>query len=186
MSDLQKFEAVEDLRPIIRCIAVGRDSGLEKQLVEKSRQPNILRFTPNDAAKRFGDQAMLEKWYSGGREIHWLLGEDDDLAGIIWYGKKPFPAEADLDEKPGETFAIRLYDGYTGHHLSVPFMRQSLSIHAKLREEAGEPLTGLWLETDVDNPAALAAYTKFGYREVARDDQRVTMVLDSARIKEYK
>ncbi|MGH7192834.1 MAG: hypothetical protein ACREJM_04770 [Candidatus Saccharimonadales bacterium] len=185
MSKLQLFKADEDLKPLVRSIGVGRDADLEKQLIKKSREPNILRFTPNDAARRFGDESMLEDWLSKGREIHWLIGEGDDLAGIIWYGKLAFPSKADSEEAPEYTFAIRLYQGYTGHHLSVPFMRQSVGIYARAKQEAGEPLTGLWLETDIDNPAALAAYTKFGYREVGRDDKRVTMVLDGARIKEY-
>lgn len=185
MSSLQRFEAGEGLRPLIASIAVGRDQDLEAQLINKSRQPNILRFTPNDAAKRFGDQAMLNNWLAKGREIHWLLGADDDLAGIIWYGKLPFPLQPDSEETPEYTFAIRLYDGYTGHRLSVPFMEQSLGIYARSKQEAGEPLTGLWLETDIDNPAALAAYTKFGYREVGRDDERVTMVLDGDKLREY-
>lgn len=182
---LRVIKPDEDLKPLITGIATGSDPGLEKQLIEKSRQRNILRFTPNDAAKRFGDPEMLKRWLEKGREIHWLLGADNDLAGIIWYGKSPFPADADLPDRPDETFAIRLYEGYTGHRLAVPFMRQSLGIYARDKLERGDPIKGIWLETNVDNPAALASYTKFGYHEVARDDKRVTMVLGASSIKEY-
>jgi hypothetical protein len=168
-------EAPEDLKPLITGIATGSDRGLDQQLIEKSRQANILKYTPNDAAKRFGSQSMLDNWRAAGREIHWLLGANNDLAGIIWYGKKPLPLKVKLPETPAETFAIRLYDGYTGHKLAVPFMRQSLAIHVQNQEAKGEPANALWLETG----------TRFGYREVHRDEKRVTMVLDTDKIKEY-
>ncbi len=182
---MDTIPADKDLRPLITAIATGSDPELERQLIEKSRQPSILKYTPNDSARRFGDKRMFDAWRAGGREIHWLVGKDGDLAGIIWYGKKPLPLQLALPETPEETFAIRLYEGYTGHRLSVPFMRQSLAIHARHKLDRGEPVSGIWLETDVDNPAALAAYTKFGYDEVARDKERVTMVLNSSKIKEY-
>jgi len=96
MSGLTVFEPVEGLKPLITGIATGVDPELEKQLVEKSRQPNILKYTPKDAAQRFSDQDALERWRAGGREIHWLLGPGNDLAGIIWYGQKPFPLQSGL------------------------------------------------------------------------------------------
>lgn len=181
---LNKTPADSDLQPLIRTIATGSDQAVEEQLFAKSKEPNILRFTPNDAAKRFGDRAMFEAWKAGGREIYWLLGENDDLAGIIWYGRKDFPLalDTDLPEKPTETFAIRLYEGYSGHHLAVPAMRQTLELYEKAARERGEPMTGIWLETDTDNPAALKVYTRFGYREMARDAERVTMVLPASEI----
>ncbi len=182
MDGLTIIQPIEELKPLITGLAVGSDPALERQLIEKSRQSNIVKYTPKDASSRFGSQEMLEKWRAGGREIHWLLGKDNDLAGIIWYGKKDFPLDMQLPEVPTETFAIRLYDGYTGHRLSGPFMRQSLAVHAKMQKEQGGSVAGIWLETDVDNPAALASYTKFGYQEVGRDDKRVTMVLYPSQI----
>jgi ribosomal protein S18 acetylase RimI-like enzyme len=61
-------------------------------------------------------------------------------------------------------------------------MRQTLRMHAQAAARRGETPAGIWLETDVDNPAALHVYDKFGYREVARDDERVTMILPSPEI----
>lgn len=180
MSDLTRFRPDDDLKPLIAAVAAGSDPDLESQLIKKSRQEPILKYTPKDAAERFADQSALDRWRAGGREIHWLLGPDDDLAGVIWYGKKPFPLELDLPEIPTETFAIRLYDGYAGHHLAVPFMRQSLALHAQAQRDRGQPIAGIWLETDNDNPAALKVYGRFGYQEVKRDDKRVTMVLPAS------
>lgn len=179
---LRITEPDEDLRPIIKGVATGDDPGLEDQLVAKSRQEPILKYTPKDTSERFATLETLKKWRAGGREIYWLLGDGDDLAGIIWYGKKPFPLPIDMAEKPGETFAIRLYDGYAGHHLAVPFMRQSLRLHVQAAKERGEQIPGIWLETDTDNPAALKVYSRFGYHEVSRDSKRVTMILPSSEV----
>lgn len=172
-----------ELRPFITDVATGDNSKLEEQLFAKSRQPNILKYTPKDAARRFGDKQMFDTWKQGGRELYWLLGEEDDLAGVIWYGKKEFPLDMPgVEERPGETFAIRLYDGYNGHGLAVPAMRQTLRLHAQAARQRGERTPGIWLETDVDNPAALHVYGKFGYREVARDEKRVTMILPASEV----
>ncbi len=175
--------ANEDLRPLITHVATGADDSLERQLFQKSKQPNILKYTPKDAAKRFGDKEMFDTWKAGGRELYWLLGEKNDLAGIIWYGVKAFPLKTELPEPPSETFAIRLYDGYSGHGLAVPAMKQTLALHAKAAQTGGKPIAGIWLETDTDNPAALAVYTKLGYQEVHRDTERVTMVLPASEIR---
>lgn len=172
----------ETMKPLISHLAVGEDPALHKQLVQKSLEPNILKYTPNDAKKRFGNAAMLKKWLTKGREIHWLVGADNDLAGIIWYGKSEFPLDIGLSEIPQETFAIRIYDGYSGHGLARPFMTLSLRTAVQLKQARGEEVVGIWLQTDADNPAACAAYLKFGYKEVARDNKRITMVLPSAEV----
>ena len=176
------FPADKDLQPLIKKVATGSDEQLEQQLFRKSREPNILRFTPKDSSKRFGDKEMFDKWRSEGRELYWLLGEDDDLAGVIWYGKKAAPLKVEGSKQPSDTFAIRIYDGYSGHGLAVPAMRQTLRIHVEAAQKKGEPVSGIWLETDTDNPAALKVYTKFGYHEVHRTDKRVTMVLPASEI----
>jgi GNAT superfamily N-acetyltransferase len=174
------------LRPLITYLAVGEDEGLEQQLITKSRQPNILQYTPKDAAERFGNPTMLKAWRAKGREIHWLLGsknnQDRDLAGIMWYGASVFPLDIPLPEIPRETLAIRIYEGYAGHGLARAFMTQSLKIYLQRKQVRGEPITGLWLQTDVTNPAAIAAYTKFGYNEVGRNKRRVTMVLPATQL----
>lgn len=182
--DLTLVKVDETMAPLTEYLAVGSDTDLEDQLIEKSRQPNILKYTPKDAKERFGDRDMLERWLAKGRVIHWLLGPDNDLAGIIWYGKSKFPLDVQLPETPDETFAIRIYDGYNGHGLAKPFMRLSLQTAARQKQARGEPVTGIWLQTDIDNPAAVAAYTKFGYKEIARNEKRTTMILSSKQIME--
>ena len=171
------------MQPTVLQIATGTDQGLIDQLIQKSNQENILKFTPKDSTQRFADTAAFNAWLGKGREIHWLLGPDDDLAGIIWYGKSAFPSDLALPETPDETFAIRLYEGYVGHGLAKPFMTQSLAIYAQQKQALHEQLPSIWLETNLDNPAARAAYTKFGYQEVASNEKRVTMVLPTATVR---
>lgn len=176
------YDADDMLRPLVECIATGWNMELERQLVEKSRQENILLHTPKDAAERFKDHESVEKWLAKGREVHWLLGKDNDLAGIIWYGPAEPPHPIDTKGVTPETFAIQIYDGYVGNGLARPFMLQSLRVLVQERKAAGRPVPFIWLETDIDNIPAVTSYTKFGYEEVSRDDKRILMVLSPERI----
>lgn len=176
--DLKLYPVTDDLKPLTVYLAVGLDNSLVEQLVAKSRQPAMLEHTPKDAGSRFTSFEAFKSWNSDKpRELHWLLGKDNDLAGFMWYCRAELPLEVDLPEKPGETFAVRIYEGYSGHGLARPFLNMSLKVHLALQKERGEPPTGIWLETDVDNPAAVSAYTKFGYHEIYRTDKRVTMYM---------
>lgn len=181
-SDFISIPVTDDMKPVVELLGVGNDAVLEAQLIAKSTQPAILKYTPKDANERFRDAAALAAWQAKGRELHWLIGPGKDLAGIIWYGRSDFPLDIDLPEVPQETFAIRIYEGYAGHGLARPFMKLSLKTAVRLKQERGEPIVGIWLQTDIVNQAAVAAYTKFGYQEVDRDDKRVTMILSTEQI----
>lgn len=182
MSDIKKFPVNEQIQPTVEFLAYGNDENLENQLITKSLQPNILKFTPKDSSGRFSDLDSYRKWQAKGRILHWLIGPNSDLAGIIWYGESEFPIDLELEDTPTYTFAIRIYDGYAGKGLAKPFMAQSLQILAKQLEEKSQQIPTIWLQTDTDNPAAISAYTKFGYEEICRDEKRVTMVLYSSKI----
>ena len=182
-SNLILYEADASLRPFILNIANGWSEELAIQLIEKSRQENILLHTPKDAAKRFKDQDSLRQWLTKGREVHWLLGPDQDLAGIIWYGPAEPPQPIDTNGVEPETFAIRIYDGYVGKGLARPFMLQSLRVLVAEREAQDKPVPFIWLETDIDNIPAVTSYTKLGYEEYTRDDIRVLMTLTPDKIK---
>lgn len=183
-SDMPKIEFGETYEPLIQYLTYGDSDKLQKQLIAKSQQPAILKYTPKDATSRFKDKSSLNNWLKKGREIFWLIGQNDDLAGIVWYGKSKYPLGTSQPGEPDETFAIRIYEGYSGHGLAVPFMKLSLKTLMELRQNTGFETNGLWLQTDIDNPAAVAVYTKFGYQEVARDDKRITMVLTKDKIRE--
>lgn len=163
----------------IACIKVGRNAALEQQLIIKSSQVNIRKFTPRDHDERFKSPESINEWFAKGRQLHWLVSRSGDLAGVIWYGQSLL---ADDQTGPNYTFAIRLYDGYAGKGLAGKFMRLSLKIFADYVRETSVEFKGIWLKTDVTNAAAIAAYTKFGYAEIDRDEKRVTMKMDAAQI----
>jgi GNAT superfamily N-acetyltransferase len=172
-----------DLGRNVQYLAFGRNRNLERQLVDKSLQPHILESTPKDASSRFKDADHLEAWFQKGREVHWLLGPSADLAGIIWYGREPLPSSSTLYKPPQHTFAIRLYEGYTGQGLARPFMEKSLRHYAGDMALRNEAFRGIWLQTDIANEAALRTYQHVGYQEIGRDTLRVTMVLSPEQIR---
>jgi hypothetical protein len=182
-SDLILTDVTPDMKPAVRWLASGNtNKNLIRQLIEKSKQPHILEYTPNDAANRFINEQTYQTWLDLGHTVHWLLDEHYDLAGIMWYRTKQpavlFPGLGDIEE----TFAIRLYENYVGHRLSAPFMLLSLSVLQNDLVKQGKPIPGLWLETTIGNEAALKSYSKFGFKEVFRDDQHVYMTISGEQL----
>ena len=176
ITDLQLIAPNSALKAAISNIATGRDADLERQLIKKSHQPHILEHTPNDAANRFTSPQALETWLQNDRRIYWLVGPKHDLAGIIWFGPKPFPLDLKLPVKPTDTFAIRLYEGYTGKGLASPFLAQAFELEAKWAMGRGEQPPVIWGETDSDNPAALSTYFKNGFQRIHQNGKRITLV----------
>jgi hypothetical protein len=179
---LTYYKPFPNLQPVIKKLAVGEDHELELQLVAKSKQPHVLKSTPNDAAERFSSlEAIQERKKTKKRDYYWLLGANNDLAGIIWFGPKAFPLELQLPEHPIDTFAIRLYQNYLGKGLAVPFFEQSLSVEYARRQERGETMS-LWGVTDSENSTALAVYLKVGFEQVQTNEGRTYMIMPSKTI----
>lgn len=182
-SDLVFYDALTEMQPVVRYIATGNTNrNLIDQLVTKSKQPHILQFTPNDAARRFVDEQAYYTWLEQGHTVHWLLNDNNDLAGIIWYRTKPSPVPLPELTDITDTFAIRLYENYIGHRLSVPFMLLSLRILRNDLLKDNKPMPGIWLETTVGNDAAIKSYTRLGYSELFRDEEHVIMAMTSAEL----
>jgi GNAT superfamily N-acetyltransferase len=176
ITDLRLVTPNPVLKPTISNIATGRDADLERQLIQKSHQPHILEHTPNDAAKRFTSAEALTEWLQNDRRIYWLVGPKHDLAGIVWFGPKEFPLDMQLPVKPTDTFAIRLYEGYTGKGLANPFLAQAFELEAEWAKGRGELPPIVWGETDADNPAALSTYLKNGFQRIHQQGKRITLV----------
>jgi hypothetical protein len=181
---LEYFDVTEDMKSVVQCIAVGDSERLMDELIIKSTQPHILEFTPKDASERFVNREAYHNWHNNGHQVHWLLNKEYDLAGIIWYRNKQIPIKIQSPTNPVETFAIRLYEGYVGHHLSVPFMKESLKIEVELKRRDGLKTEAIWLETKVENIAAVKSYLKLGYEEVYRDETKVVMIMSSDKVNE--
>ncbi len=149
----------------------GWSDDIEKQLVELSTQPHILKDTPNDAARRFSSTEAARKWHDDHERSVYTLADQalaevaPQIKGLIWFGR------SERDDLAAEyTFAIRMYDGAQGKGLAKPFMKAA---HEDFRNSYDG---AIWLETSTDNLAARALYRKVHYSEAAIDDTRVTMI----------
>jgi ribosomal protein S18 acetylase RimI-like enzyme len=164
-------------------IYTGVNAWYRDQVISKSHEPHILKHTPKDAESRFTNTAAFEEWYEKGRKLFLLANSSGHLGGIAWYGKETAPDY--LGTGANHTFAIRLYEGFTGRGLGKPFMRATLHNYmGGLGREDIEQFGGIWLETCDDNDAAMALYPKFGFEIVGNDKERVGMVLSPESIRE--
>lgn len=162
--------AGEGLEALGYRIVTGRNADLEKQLIEKSKQPAIRHECYRDPEDRFKDAASFETWAQKGREIHWLVNDQGDLAGIIWYGEEAYPKQTKAPEvmTPEDltaTYAVRLYEGHAGTKgLFTAYNAASLALYANNKLAAGEAVPTLHLQTNSDNTRAWGAYTMLGYK----------------------
>lgn len=165
----------------------GITNTLISQLIHYSTDSTdtaIWNFT-NDK-KRFETRQAFEKWRKN-RHIYTLVGSDNTLLAIVWFGKKEFPEgeyENDFQpEKYGFTLAIRIYGKARSKGLAIPFMHEALrnfeatEVYTASRQKNQH---GIWLETNVKNTPATKTYEKFGFTHVARKSkekkQKILMV----------
>lgn len=149
----------------------GWDDELAAALPMLSLQPHILRSTPKDASRRFVDVESSNRWYDDEQKAptpYSLRLGGLSLGGFIWMS---YQTHADT---PGcdYTSGFRMYQGAVGRGLARPF--SEVTHDDFFRRHPG---SGIWLETDEVNQAALALYDKLGYKEVANHDGRVVMQL---------
>lgn len=139
------------------------------QIIQKSRQPHVMKFEKEeDAEGRFKDREAYKAWAAKKRILYLLLNPaDNDLAGVIWFGKRQNPH---IDPKYSLTFGIRLYEGYLGKGLSKPLMNAS---HNDVKNVLSDQY--IWLDYDTENFIAGKAYKSFGYEGLGRDEGRVIM-----------
>ncbi len=149
----------------------GWEDDLAAELPELSRQPHILRSTPKDASRRFTDQESADLWYDDENKLPsvytFRLG-GLSVGGLVWMSSQQHV------DTPGAhyTSGFRMYQGAVGRGLARPFSEVAHEDFFNLH-----PTSGIWLETDETNAAALALYEKLGYTEIANHDGRVVMRL---------
>jgi hypothetical protein len=143
------------------------------QVIEKSRQPHVMKFESHeDAGGRFKDLAAYKKWAEKERLVYLLISHENgkktpDVGGIIWFGKRQNEL---VDKKYQLTFGIRLYEGCVGKGLAVPFMTLT---HEDMKRYY--PTQSIWLDFVDENIAARKAYLSFGYEILNEADGRVVM-----------
>jgi hypothetical protein len=144
----------------------GLDLSLAEQLVERSKEPEVVRYCKNDALSRFKDIAAIETWHKKGRlalPLVSMLGDDAlRLEGLVWMGPgAPSDSEPQI---PGAdiTFAERIYKDAAGHGNAFPYTRAALDAHDSLFGN-----NGVWLEAYVENIKATKTYANAGFEHFA-------------------
>lgn len=148
-------------------VYTGWNDAIARQLVERSKEEEIRRYTRRDAEERFVSPEAAERWYHEKGHVVYALGKKATLEGIIWFAHTPRP------ELGAEyTFAIRMYEAQRGKGLAGAFLEAAHKDFAsRMRYE-----DGFWLETDEDNQRALQFYAKHGYELVRSNDGRQLLV----------
>ena len=146
------------------------------QLIDYSQTDiEVKKFTSDPS--RFRDRSAFSRWLEQGRIIYTLIDSQNNLLGIIWFGQKNSPIKTSANY----TFAIRIYGPARGQGLSQEFMNTAFA--DILKNQKKSKISGFWLETSVDNFAAIHSYQKFGFLPIDKQNNKVVMVLDSANIK---
>lgn len=174
----------ESLVPVTFSIQLGITENQIDQLIKFASSDTKLRQFTSDP-KRFSDRNEYDKWKSGGRTIYTLVDNQQNLSGIIWFGKKePHISKRDILEnfdpnKLGITFAIRTYGETRGKGIGRHFMEETFKHFQSLPETQALEKQGMWLETSVDNIPAVRLYQKFGFRTVTTPDEagKIIMIL---------
>jgi len=145
----------------------GWSDDIVRQLVERSRESEIRKFTKRDATERFVDERSAQEWYRAKEHVVYVLFQGPELAGVAWFTHTEKPA---LDA--GYTFAIRMYESQRGRGLAGALIEAA---HEDFKTNACYS-RAFWLESDENNERAVHFYKKHAYEPVVVKDGRVLMV----------
>lgn len=137
-------------------------------LIEFSlNDPQVLKFTSDN--KRYSSLKNFQK-NKHKRYYYSLIGENNDLAGLIWFTKKSIPIGKYNHkfeyQKYGLTFALRIYDKYRGKGLSYPFLKSAYFKYKKTNIYKTNKNNKLWIRVNKNNVPALKTYYKFGLKNI--------------------
>jgi RimJ/RimL family protein N-acetyltransferase len=161
------FAAMQELRAKGFTVALGLRQADVESLNGLANQTAIREYCPNDLSRRFGDEAMVQKWLEKGRLTFQLrkIGEAS-LSGIVWTGPEKCVDLPDCDS----TFAIRLSEEVAGQGLAAPLTIAALSGSVALGVKK------IGLETWQSNIGAVKTYEKAGAKHIAtRKGRRPTL-----------
>lgn len=154
--------------------------GLSKRQVNElikftNADPLILATTKD--TERFKDKATFNMWLKKNRKIYSLTDANKKLLGIIWFGNKNMPKNihysTSLDiNKFTITFAIRIYGNARGKGFAKNFIKKTWEQYKETDEYKTNPNKGIWLETNINNFAAVKAYKRVGFVLVSKPDSK--------------
>lgn len=164
-------------------IALGtkkHESLIRAQIIEKSKQDHIYATCPDDKNRRFTDELAFLKWSREAGSVILSFMDNEDLAGIVFFREKTHELA-----QSSATFALRIYEGYTGQGLSKQLMRES---HSWLFDTATQTenadfqwikgAQSVWLSVLPDNHPALRAYDLFGYDIRGLDEVKNRVIME--------
>ncbi len=145
----------------------GLTQSLREQLMVKSKQEAIVRWTGKDAAERFITTDVILASESDRTYYPLVQRSADgqlDLGGLLFFSPR---------EKHGAnyTYAVRLYEGYGRRGLAERLTNTGIDDFALLHPQE----RSIWLETDLDNEGAHRLYEKTGFISIIRGDTREVM-----------
>ncbi len=155
-------ECADDYRIGDSLVLRGLTAALQQQLVGKSQEENISKWTPKDSAERFPSIEAVESRVAD-TDMYALVERSktgaEDLAGLIWFSERP---------KHGcnYTFAIRMYDGYAGKSLASEFADTAIKDFQLLHPTE----RSIWLRVNTANHAARNLYEKLGFTSSLIDE----------------
>jgi RimJ/RimL family protein N-acetyltransferase len=132
----------------------GFNRGIAEHLVERSRQPIIQAMAPRDETERFSDVDTALDWSSRSPErIFYSLAQSAHLAGVIWF-------TPGLLHDAQYTFAVRVYEPYSGRGLGAAFGEVA---HEDLEKDYQG---AIWADVLSNNQPSQRLARKLGYRMI--------------------
>lgn len=153
-------------------------SHINRLIYYSSKDDLVLRFTQDK--KRYKDLKTFKK-DKHKRFYYSLVGKNQELAGIIWFIKKPIPNKKFIvafDSKNyGITFALRVYGKFRGKGLSYPFLKEAIKRYKKTKSFKENKANKFWVSTSFDNFAAISTYIKFGFEKISEKDSNEKIIM---------
>lgn len=130
------------------------------QLIKYSNTDHDIKNYTSDP-ERFKNRKKFNDWIKKGKYIYVLSDNEENLCGIIWFGKEKFASfKKNPYYKPSKypyTFAIRTYANTRGKGLARQFMEICFRDFGK---------KGIWLTASKENTAAVKLYSNFGFKKI--------------------
>ena len=151
---------------------------IDKLIYYSSNDDLVLKFTHDN--KRYKDLKSFNK-EKNNRFYYSLVGKNNELAGIIWFSKKPIPKNKFIVEfntrDYGITFALRVYGKFRGKGLSYPFLQEAIRRYKKTKSFKENKANKFWVSTSFDNFAAISTYIKCGFVKASKKDSKAKIIM---------
>ncbi|MFH1971014.1 MAG: hypothetical protein ABIJ05_01365 [Patescibacteria group bacterium] len=151
---------------------------INKLIYYSSNDDLVLKFTHDN--KRYRDLKSFNKEKSN-RFYYSLVSKNNELAGIIWFKKKPIPKNKFIVEfntrDYGITFALRVYGKFRAKGLSYPFLKEAIKRYKKTKSFKETKANNFWVSTSFDNLPAIVTYAKFGFEKVSEKESNEKIIM---------